>query len=116
MILASEIERAERKRTAPQASKAARVKLERLAEAGTRAVREIQGQRSEVWRCQATGASPLKTSNLPQYWRELTNGNFGLLRLQVRSPAEIAATLDENGLNRGLSFDREMLPYCGRTV
>ena len=136
------------------------VKLERLAEAGTRTVREIQGQRSEVWRCQATGASPLKTSNLPQYWRELTNGNFGLLRfirlaargfiieaadrvglfkrlpfrlpgsqttavepldlqpgdlVQVRSPAEIAATLDENGLNRGLSFDREMLPYCGRT-
>ena len=140
------------------------VKLERLAEAGTRTVREIQGQRSEVWRCQATEAfkasAPLKTSNLPQYWRELTNGNFGLLRfirlaargffieaadrvglfrrlpfrlpgsqttavepldlqpgdlVQVRSPAEIAATLDENGLNRGLSFDREMLPYCGRT-
>ena len=105
-------------------------------------------------------STPLKTSNLPQYWRELTNGNFGLLRfiglaargfimevasrvgllkplplrgpgsqstpvepldlqpgdlVQVRSPTEIAATLDEGGLNRGLSFDREMLPYCGRT-
>src|SRR6266478_148585 len=52
------------------------VKLERLAAAGTRTVREIQGQRSEVWRCQATEAfkasAPLKTSNLPQYWRELT--------------------------------------------
>ena len=35
--------------------------------------------------------------------------------MQVRSPTEIAATLDEDGLNRGLSFDREMLPYCGRT-
>ena len=35
--------------------------------------------------------------------------------VQVRSVAEIAATLDENGLNRGLSFDREMVPYCGRT-
>src|SRR5205814_3740366 len=35
--------------------------------------------------------------------------------VQVRRPTEIAATLDENGLNRGLSFDREMLPYCGRT-
>ena len=36
----------------------------------------------EVWRCQATEAfkasEPLKTSNLAQYWRELTNGNFGL--------------------------------------
>ena len=139
-------------------------KLEHLALAGTRTVREIGGERSEVWRCQATEAfnatTPLKTSNLPQYWRELTNGNFGLLRfiglaargfimevasrvgllkplplrgpgtqstpvepldlqpgdlVQVRSPTEIAATLDEGGLNRGLNFDREMLPYCGRT-
>ena len=139
-------------------------KLEHLAQAGTRTVREIGGKRSEVWRCQATEAfnatTPLKTSNLPQYWRELTNGNFGLLRfiglaargfimeiasrvgllkplplrgpgtqstpvepldlqpgdlVQVRSPTEIAATLDQGGLNRGLNFDREMLPYCGRT-
>ena len=36
--------------------------------------------------------------------------------VQVRSAAEIEATLDEKGMNRGLSFDREMLPYCGRTV
>jgi hypothetical protein len=102
----------------------------------------------------------LKTSNPPQYWRELRNGNVGLLRfirlaargfvieagrriglikplqlrgtgsrstptepldlrpgdlVKVRSPDEIAATLDERGFNRGLSFDREMLPYCGRT-
>ena len=35
--------------------------------------------------------------------------------VQVRSPTEIAATLDEDGFNRKLSFDREMLPYCGRT-
>ena len=35
--------------------------------------------------------------------------------VQVREPKEIAATLDENGLLRGLSFDREMLPYCGGT-
>ena len=58
--------------------------LEHLAEAGTRTVREIGGERSEVWRCQATEAfnasEPLKTSHLGQYWRELTNGNFGLLR------------------------------------
>ena len=34
----------------------------------------------------------------------------------MRPAAEIEATLDENGFNRGLSFDREMLPYCGRTL
>src|SRR4051812_22997717 len=139
-------------------------KLEHLSRFGTRTAREVAGERREVWRCQATEAFnasvPLKTSNLQQYWRELTNGNFGRLRfirlaargfvmelasragllkpvplrgrgtssavvepldlqpgelVQVRSPAEIAATLDEGGLNRGLSFDREMLRYCGRT-
>jgi hypothetical protein len=37
-------------------------------------------------------------------------------RVQVRPPDEIESTLDEKGSNRGLSFDREMLPYCGRTV
>jgi hypothetical protein len=36
--------------------------------------------------------------------------------VQVRSPEEIEATLDDQGLNRGLSFDREMLPYCGQTL
>ena len=50
----------------------------------TRTVREIGGIRSEVWRCQATEAfnasEPLKTSDLRQYWREMTNGNFRLFR------------------------------------
>jgi hypothetical protein len=36
--------------------------------------------------------------------------------VQVRSPAEIQATLDDKGFSRGLSFDREMLPYCGQTL
>ena len=36
--------------------------------------------------------------------------------VQVRPPAEIEATLDDKGFNRGLSFDREMLPYCGQTL
>jgi hypothetical protein len=35
--------------------------------------------------------------------------------VQVRSAAEIAPTLDADGLSRRLSFDREMLPFCGRT-
>lgn len=34
--------------------------------------------------------------------------------VEVRSPSEIAETLDENGLSRGLSFDREMLAFCGK--
>jgi len=35
--------------------------------------------------------------------------------VRVRSRREIAATLDPNGRNRGLAFDWEMLPHCGRT-
>jgi hypothetical protein len=139
--------------------------LRRVALAGTRPAHRGDEPSPAVWRCQATEAfeasEPLKTSNPAQYWRELRNGNFGLLRfcrlalrgfvievarrlgllkplplrgpsteappaepldlkpgnlVQVRPPAEIAATLDQHGLNRGLSFDREMLPYCGRTL
>jgi hypothetical protein len=33
--------------------------------------------------------------------------------VRVRSPREIARTVDESGKNRGLSFDWEMIPYCG---
>ncbi|MGO8918331.1 MAG: hypothetical protein ACLQJR_20720 [Stellaceae bacterium] len=36
--------------------------------------------------------------------------------VQVRSKAEIMATLDDGVRNRGLSFDGEMAPYCGRTL
>jgi hypothetical protein len=54
--------------------------LEAVAQAGTRTVREAGAE--EVWRCQATDAlqasEVLKTSNPGQYWRELTNGNFGV--------------------------------------
>lgn len=34
--------------------------------------------------------------------------------IRVKSPADIAQTLNDKGQNRGLSFDREMLPFCGR--
>jgi hypothetical protein len=34
--------------------------------------------------------------------------------VEVRSQAEIEATLDDNGALRGLRFSAEMLPYCGR--
>src|SRR5262249_55168967 len=36
--------------------------------------------------------------------------------VKVRRASEIAATLDKDGKNRGLSFEREMLSYCGRTL
>ena len=35
--------------------------------------------------------------------------------VQIRTKREIEQTLDESGKNRGLWFDREMLPYCGST-
>jgi len=35
--------------------------------------------------------------------------------VQVRSKEEIAATLNPQGRNRGLWFDREMAAYCGQT-
>jgi hypothetical protein len=43
---------------------------------------------------------------------DLQPGEF----VQVRSPEEIEVTLDAKGNNRGLSFDREMLRYCGQTM
>jgi hypothetical protein len=36
--------------------------------------------------------------------------------VKVKSIDEITATLDPDNNNRGLSFDREMLKYCGRTA
>jgi hypothetical protein len=35
--------------------------------------------------------------------------------VRVKSREEIAATLSRVGRNRGLWFDREMMPHCGRT-
>jgi hypothetical protein len=136
--------------------------LERRAKASTRTVRELEGDPTEVWRCQATEAlkatEPLMLRDVRQYWRELRSRNYSLLRflrvaipgfvsevaarlrlvgpvpltgpgtygppaeplhlqpgdpVQVREPEEIARTLDADGLLRGLSFDREMLRYCG---
>jgi hypothetical protein len=34
--------------------------------------------------------------------------------VRVKTPEEIEATLTDTGRNRGLWFDREMLPFCGR--
>ena len=150
--------------TAPQTETDGFAPLEQVSQAGTRTNRELDGENTEVWRCQATEAfaasTPLKVRDLGQYWREVKSRNYRLLRLmpllvrafvlevatrtriigpvpltgdgtaeeqgeelnlqpgdvvQVRPPEEIARTLDGKGLNRGLSFDREMLHFCGRT-
>jgi hypothetical protein len=34
--------------------------------------------------------------------------------VRVKTKEEIARTLDKNGRNKGLWFDREMLPFCGK--
>jgi hypothetical protein len=36
--------------------------------------------------------------------------------VRIRSKEQIARTLGPNGKNKGLWFDREMLPFCGRTA
>ena len=78
---------------ARDASTEAAAKLEHLAQAGTHTMREIKGKTTEVWRCQVTesfvASSPLPTSNLSQYWRELTNGNFSLLRFDLHCAPRI---------------------------
>jgi hypothetical protein len=59
---------------------------------------------------------------LPLHGPEPTAPEYELLDLQpgelveVRPSEEIEATLDDRGFNRGLSFDREMLRYCGKTL
>jgi hypothetical protein len=37
-------------------------------------------------------------------------------RVRIKSKEEIVKTLDETGKNRGMSFDVELSPYCGRVV
>jgi hypothetical protein len=59
-------------------------------------------------------AAPLK----PRGGRGATSEPLGLQPgewVRIKSPEEIALTLDEQGKNRGLWFDTEMLPYCGGT-
>jgi hypothetical protein len=66
-------------------------------------------------RLHLVGAVPLTGEGTYKRPAEPLNLQPGDL-VQVRQPDEIAKTLDEHGLLRGLSFDREMLPYCGRVV
>jgi hypothetical protein len=129
----------------------------------TKRSREIDGQKIETYRCQATELVAASEPFPPQdrgmkYLREVQCGNVGVGRflrvlvraasrkfasilglrkevavwspgpptpieplnlrpgelVRVKSKREIARALDENGTNRGLSFDWEMVPHCGR--
>lgn len=55
------------------------------------------------------GAIPVGEKT-PSLRLNLQPGEF----VRVKSYKEILATLDENNFNRGLFFDAEMVPYCGR--
>lgn len=51
------------------------------------------------------------TTSPPEARLDLQPGEW----VRVRSPEEIRATLTDKGRHRGLWFDAEMLPFCGRT-
>jgi hypothetical protein len=50
-------------------------------------------------------------SKTPSVYLDLQPGEW----VRVKSYGEILATLDAKNKNRGLYFDAEMVPYCGRT-
>ena len=60
------------------------------------------------------GYLPLPQNDTPAMTSELIGLQPGDL-VQVRSPEEIATTLDKKGTTRGLWFDWEMIPCCGGT-
>jgi hypothetical protein len=51
-----------------------------------------------------------RLAKTPEHFLNLQPGEL----VRVKSKEEIMATLDAKSLNRGLSFDPEMLKYCGR--
>jgi hypothetical protein len=54
----------------------------------------------------------LERGTTPKRTLELQPGEL----VRIKSKDEILATLDETNRNRGLTFDIEMMPYCGRTA
>jgi hypothetical protein len=129
----------------------------------TRAGESDQTEEKIRYSCQATrmseASSPLKRTDIRQYWKDLISGNVSLWTMirymplavfntvirklgrdpipfvkgvagaktpsevlnlrpgelvEVKSAEEIMRTLDANNGNRGLYFDEEMLPFCGK--
>ena len=81
----------------------------------------LPGYRIQVWLYNVvqrlTGAPPLL--DLAGTLTKTPNETLGLVPgelVQVKSVAEIRETLNPSQRNRGLYFDMEMAPYCGRTL
>jgi hypothetical protein len=80
----------------------------------------LPGYRIQIWLYKlmqrVTGAPPLL--DLGGTLKRTPNETLGLVPgelVQVKRVAEIRETLNSNQRNRGLYFDMEMAPYCGRT-
>ncbi len=58
------------------------------------------------------GVKGMLEKKTPQELLDLQPGEM----VEVKTKAEILATLDRNERNRGMSFDREMVKFCGRRV
>ena len=130
----------------------------------TRAFGSDPSDREVRYSCQATrlveSSSPMRKTDVRQYWKDLTSGNVSLWTMirymplalyngvvsklgrgrafpsikglagrktpsevldlqpgelvEVKSADVIMRTLDAKGTNRGMFFDTEMLPYCGK--
>jgi hypothetical protein len=68
------------------------------------------------WIAKLRGSDPFpivggRVAKTPAGVLDLTPGE----RVRVRSIEEIGKTLNSDGNNRGLNFDWEMIPYCGKT-
>ena len=59
-----------------------------------------------------SGPHPVAKGATPSATLDLQPGEL----VRIKSKREIEATLDRNLHNRGLGFDPEMVPYCGRTA
>jgi hypothetical protein len=68
----------------------------------------LSGRASPSLHGQIPDGTPTPTGRL-----DLKPGEY----VRIKAQTEIEQTIDKNGKNRGLSFDREeMAPYCGRVV
>jgi hypothetical protein len=135
-----------------------------LIDRATRACGSDPSDRELRYSCQATrlfeASSPMRKTEVRQYWQDLTSGNVSLWTMirymplaayntmvsklghgrqipsvkglagrktpsevldlqpgelvEVKSADEIMRTLDAEGTNRGMFFDTEMLPFCGK--
>lgn len=85
----------------------------RFARVMTRIVLEEVGRRLRI-----LSSNPFRPEQLPEKPvaqpapRGLAPGQL----VQIKPKEEIGRTLNKSGKNRGLWFDREMVPYCGHTA